>query len=147
MNKLFLADLKEMTEDQIKEHIVSNYSGQHDNYNGIYPDNPITEDLVRDELKHRNILVAYESVGDWGCDSNSFFLFKDKKTKKLYEMHGGHCSCYGFEGQYEPEEITLENLKARIENAYENHAFNSGGYDDDSDENQKQVTGFIKNMK
>jgi hypothetical protein len=32
---------------------------------------------------------------------------------KLYEVNGGHCSCYGLEGQWEPEETTWEALAIR----------------------------------
>ena len=32
---------------------------------------------------------------------------------KLYETQGSHCSCYGLEGQFEPEETTVEALAAK----------------------------------
>lgn len=34
----------------------------------------------------------------------------------FYEVHGSHCSCYGLEDQWEPELITLNDLKFRMEN-------------------------------
>lgn len=38
--------------------------------------------------------------------------------EEYFEVHGGHCSCYGFEGQWEPEDCGtakefLEALKKR----------------------------------
>ena len=45
------------------------------------------------------------------------FLLKDKTSGKMFEVHGGHCSCFGFEGQLQLEETTIEALKFRINNA------------------------------
>lgn len=28
----------------------------------------------------------------------------------LYEVNGSHCSCYGFEGQWDREEVMLEEM-------------------------------------
>jgi hypothetical protein len=38
------------------------------------------------------------------------------KDEKLYEVHGSHCSCYGLEGQWDPEETSLEEILYRINN-------------------------------
>lgn len=32
---------------------------------------------------------------------------------KLYEVAGSHCSCYGLEGQWSPEETTVKALRMR----------------------------------
>lgn len=32
---------------------------------------------------------------------------------KLYEVNGSHCSCYGLEGQWEPEEVVLAEALPR----------------------------------
>lgn len=121
MEKLFLEDLRNMNEEQIKEHLKEEY-------------------LVREEeLTKYEILVAYESVGSWGCDSDSFFLLREKSTGKLYENHASHCSCYGFEDQFEPEETTIEYLKSG------NFYFSCGGYDSNEGYNQKAVKDWILN--
>lgn len=36
-----------------------------------------------------------------------------ERDGKLYENHGGHCSCYGLEGQWSPEETTWEAIAMR----------------------------------
>lgn len=74
MKQLFLADLADMTEEEIKRHLISEYGAPQ---------------VALDKL---DILIAYESVGRWGCDSSSFFLVQDKATKDLFEVHGSHCS-------------------------------------------------------
>lgn len=42
----------------------------------------------------------------------AFVLFR--RSGKLYEVNGGHCSCHGLEGQWEPEETTVESLSHRM---------------------------------
>lgn len=135
MKKIFLEDLKELTEEQIKEHIVENYTGEQ------YRDgSDVEKEIVRKELKNFHILIAYESVGSWGCDSSSFFLLKQKKTGKLFENHGSHCSCYGFEGQWKPEETTIEYLQS------DKFHFWGGGYDSDEEGNKQKVMEYVKNL-
>ena len=94
MKTLYLEDLADCTEEQIKEHFLGEYQAD------------------ASEVKKYRVLIAWESVGDWGCDSSSWFLLKDKKTGKLYEVNGSHCSCYGFEGQFEPEETSIDYIKS-----------------------------------
>lgn len=36
-----------------------------------------------------------------------------QRKGKLYEVTGSHCSCYGFEGQWDPTEITWDQLAMR----------------------------------
>jgi hypothetical protein len=55
------------------------------------------------------ILVASYTYEDY--NGSAFVLFE--KGGKLFEVNGSHCSCYGLEGQWEPEETTLEALMAR----------------------------------
>ena len=59
-----------------------------------------------------NILLAWYGYGSY--DGSAFVLFEC--DGKLYEVNGGHCSCYGLEGQWSPEETSVEALKARIKN-------------------------------
>lgn len=64
------------------------------------------------ELEGVNILVAsytYESY-----EGSAYVLFE--RDGKLYEVHGGHCSCYGLEGQWDPEEAEIAAVRHRLEN-------------------------------
>lgn len=118
-NQLFLEDLKEMTNEEVRNHLIEEY------------------DAAPEKLDKLNVLIAYESVGSWGCDSNSFFLLQDKETDKLYGVYGSHCSCYGFENQFDLEEHSVEYLKS------EHFSFYCGGYDKDSTGNTEAVTNYI----
>ena len=133
MKSLCLEDLKGNTQKETKEHIATEYKSD-----GEYGEP--SKDLLVELLKY-NILIAYESVGSWGCDSSSWFLLRDKKTKVLYEVHGSHCSCYGFEGQWTPEETTLEYLQS------DKFDFSAGGYDSNESANREAILTFIKKMR
>lgn len=70
--------------------------------------------IDKSELDGVEILFAYYTYEDYsGC---AFVLFS--RDGKLYEVNGGHCSCYGLEGQWEPEETTVEAIKKRIHTDY-----------------------------
>lgn len=45
---------------------------------------------------------------------DAFVIFK--KDGEVYENGGSHCSCYGVEGQWNPEKTSIEAIKHRLEN-------------------------------
>jgi hypothetical protein len=59
------------------------------------------------------IHIAWYGYGSY--EGDSFVLFED--SGKLYEVNASHCSCFGIEGQWTPEETTVEALKHRLDNA------------------------------
>lgn len=136
---LYLADLADMTEDEIKTHIAADYAGD---VSGLDYGSPTDAEqaALREELANFDILVAYESVGDWGCDSASYFLIRDRSSQKLLEVSGGHCSCYGFEGQWEPQEVEVEYLKS------DKFYLGCGGYDDACDAHTSAVKAFLQTL-
>ncbi len=152
-----LEDLKNMKESEIIQHLMDNYKDEaikkydhslpretiDETANIEYEKNKIANDeIARKKLENMEIVIAYESVGSWGCDSSSFFLLKHKETGILFEIHGSHCSCHGFEGQLELEETNIEALKHRV--ASGGNVFYCGGYDENETENQKIVKSFIE---
>lgn len=50
---------------------------------------------------------TYESY-----EGRSHVIFE--KDGQLFEVIGGHCSCYGLEGQWDPEPTTLDSLRHRF---------------------------------
>lgn len=72
------------------------------------------EDVVREfeisseQLDGVEILYA---IYNGGYDGEAHVIFR--KDGKLYEVNGAHCSCYGLEGQWEPEETTVAALLFR----------------------------------
>lgn len=57
-----------------------------------------------------NILLAYYCYENY--EGDAYVLFEQDGT--LYEVSGGHCSCYGLEGQWRPQEAHLIELKHRV---------------------------------
>lgn len=62
------------------------------------------------EFKGAEILLA--SYGTPSYEGYGFVLFR--RDGKLFEVNGSHCSCYGLEGQWDPEEVTVDELRHRI---------------------------------
>lgn len=59
------------------------------------------------------VFAVYDS-GNW--EGSASVIFYDRKTKKYYEASGSHCSCYGLENQFAPEELVPKEFENRIEN-------------------------------
>lgn len=140
MDRLFLADLAGSTEHEVKQHIAGNYAGKE---SGFSYGNPTEQDIkdLATTLEGYDVIVAYESVGSYGCDSSSWFLLRKKDDGTLWETSGSHCSCYGFEGQFDLSEAPLEYLQS------ENFYMGTGGYDDDSEKNVSAVKAFLAALK
>ena len=90
-----LEDFEGMDEREVWDHVINGWGCP-----------PLDE-------KRFDIVVAYESVGDYGCDSSGYFLLREKDGGTFYEVEGSHCSCYGFEDQWEPGQTSLGALKMR----------------------------------
>lgn len=82
---------------------------------------PNKEYWVEKKEKMEQALKQWEGINilfaSYGCanyEGDAFVLFE--KEGKLFEVNGGHCSCYGLEGQFSPEETTLEALNHRLIN-------------------------------
>jgi hypothetical protein len=58
-----------------------------------------------------NVLLASYCYENYSGDA--FVLFE--RGGKLFEVHGAHCSCYGLEYQWSPEETTIEALRHRLD--------------------------------
>lgn len=81
----------------------------------FYGDWDCQEDMLRDfqinkeEVKGYKILFAWYEYADYS--GSAFVLLK--KGRKLYEVNGSHCSCYGLEDQWSLEETNVEALSKR----------------------------------
>lgn len=60
-------------------------------------------------LEGATILLASYTYENY--TGEAFVLFE--KDGLLFEVDGSHCSCYGLEGQWDPEETTKEALLVR----------------------------------
>jgi hypothetical protein len=68
-------------------------------------------EITADEIKDLEILYASYTYEDYS--GSAFVLVRSNITKELFEVHGGHCSCNGIEGQWRLEPTTVKALLAR----------------------------------
>lgn len=61
------------------------------------------------EMDKYQLLIA-SNVAHSDYEESSQFLLLEKATGTLCEVHGSHCSCYGYEGQFIPEATTANYL-------------------------------------
>lgn len=62
--------------------------------------------------KYDIVNILFASYGEDNYSGDAFVLFE--QDGKLFEVNAGHCSCHGLEGQFNPEETSLESLKYRL---------------------------------
>jgi hypothetical protein len=87
-----------------------------------------------DALDGCTVHLAWYGYGSY-C-GQSLVIFE--KDGELFEVNGGHCSCNGLEGQWEPEETSWGALKMR--------KF-SGEYDGASEASEKLEHLVLLNLK
>jgi hypothetical protein len=61
------------------------------------------------DLPDEVLLAAYDCGGYEGYASVIY-----RQADRYYWVHGSHCSCYGLEGQWDPEEYSAEMLVAAL---------------------------------
>lgn len=119
MRTLYLEDFKGMKTQEVRSKIISDFS------------------IPPFQLSQFHVLIAYMSVGDYGCDSSAYILLRDKKTKKLFNVHGSHCSCFGFEEQFTPESVTKKFLQS------DKFYVSTGGYDSNGGGNRDAILKYL----
>lgn len=62
--------------------------------------------ISEQELEGCEIIVAAYEQG--GYEGSAYVLFE--KNGQLYQVSAGHCSCYGLEGSWSPEETSKEAI-------------------------------------
>lgn len=133
---LALEDLKDYSEEEVKEYLINSYSGDRDDYRSS--EDVLEQDKVRVQLKDCEVLIAYESVGAFGCDSSSMFLFRKDNT--YYCLYGSHDSTSGFEGQFDMDPISLIYLQS------DKFHFPKGGYDESNGDNELAVKNYLAEL-
>jgi hypothetical protein len=71
-----------------------------------YDTKKYNHDAIDGMATDKEVLLAVYEYEDYSGDA--WVLFK--RDGKLYEVSGGHCSCNGLEGQWEPSETTWKTL-------------------------------------
>jgi hypothetical protein len=56
--------------------------------------------------------ILFASYGQYSYEGDAVVIYRGDDGK-LYEVQGGHCSCYGLEGQWTPDEVLPAQLAMR----------------------------------
>lgn len=84
---------------KIRERFPFVYSGDFSSKNDISEQFDIDVALL-DKVQIIAANYTYECYS-----GDAIVLYFDPSDEQYYEVRGGHCSCYGLEGQFEPEVI------------------------------------------
>ena len=66
-----------------------------------------------DEVDDKTIKFIYANITDDDYVSSAFILFQ--QNGKMCEINASHCSCNGYEGQWQPEACSFKELNSRLE--------------------------------
>ena len=97
-------------------------------------------DKIRDAFIAQNpepelVLLAHYYTGSYEGDA----LVVYKKDGKFYTVEGSHCSCYGLEGQSNPEEYDSETFKQVVDRKLEGYRKDYDGYGADTKQNWELI--------
>jgi len=91
------------------EDVASNYAGEHYGDSGKDAKDYQT---ILDELNTGAVHIAWYGYGSY--EGSSFVLYTNADGQ-LKEVNGSHCSCFGLEGQWRPEDTTWEAIARLVE--------------------------------
>jgi hypothetical protein len=91
------ANYREMQESWVK--------GYYDYEANDYKRNPLPDNFPSEDS------VLFASYGGVYYEGDAIVIYRQDDA--LYEVHGSHCSCYGLEDQWKPEETTVAALAMR----------------------------------
>lgn len=88
--QLLVGDVSGMTDAEVRSHIIKEFS------------------IDESQLEPYEVVMASQNEDTY--DGSFYILLKYKEYGEFYEVHGSHCSCYYYEGQFEPELAPAEYL-------------------------------------
>jgi|SRR6188474_1830793 len=90
------------------EDIANQFSG-YGEWCGEKPDSTGKQSILG-LLNSSVVLLAW--YGGGSLDGQAMVVYRTKEGQ-LYEVNGSHCSCYGLEGRWDPEETNYKALAMR----------------------------------
>jgi hypothetical protein len=83
------------------------YDGEFENWDDVMSSFDVDKkDRFKPEIVYK---ACYDRDGYEGSATVAY-----RKNKKYYLVKASHCSCYGLEGQWDPEEIETKQLLMRF---------------------------------
>ncbi len=81
--KLFMGDVSGYSDGELVKWVADNFNEDEGN------------------LSKYEFMVA--QVNEDSYDGSSYFLVKNRETGEFFEVNASHCSCYGYEDQWQPK--------------------------------------------
>lgn len=98
----------EVTEQDV-DAIYAEFAPEYDDTTGVW------HKQIEADLSTYDLLGVQFEYGSY--EGSAFVLLREKATGDLYCVEGGHCSCFGFEGQWSVERTHVDVLKSKLEAA------------------------------
>lgn len=73
----------------------------------------VQEEFEIDIPEPEEVIIADYDIDGYEGSANILY----REGDKFFYVQGGHCSCYGLEGQWEPEEYSRDTLLGQITRA------------------------------
>lgn len=83
---------------------IQKYQGGFENWSDVQ------REFATDAPEPSNLIVAYYEYENY--EGDAYVCWRDGDD--VYEVHGGHCSCYGLEGQFEPEKVNINTHREAL---------------------------------
>lgn len=110
--------------DMVYEGSFSSWKNVIEEFNGCYDDEEAKQKVA--ELYPEPDIVLYANYGGGSYDGDAIVVWYDKG--KFYTNEGGHCSCYGLEDQWSPEEYEPDIFLAVLDRKIESASDEGGDY-------------------
>lgn len=89
---MFQGEFEGLTDEQARTKICEDY------------------ETTRAEVDRFDLVYLKQSYESY--EGDSVFVLRERATGDWYHNAGGHCSCRGFEGQFDPGKVSVEWLQA-----------------------------------
>lgn len=106
---LFLNDFREEL-DVYREYEVRGIS----RYYAYNHDDGLQKEPQRLEKLQQQFKIVFADYTYEDYSGDSYVLGYDKIEGRWFEVHGSHCSCYGLEGQWEPEYYESWDILSKV---------------------------------
>lgn len=98
------------------EKYVGSFASRQDVLNQFF-DHEYGKDMIAPEDFPTEDEILFAAYGGGSYEGTATVFYR--KDDKLYEVNGSHCSCYGLEDQWLPEETSVEAIKMREFDKYD----------------------------
>lgn len=97
----------------------------------------IAKTFDEDISSFEGVKILFAAFTGDNYEGYGFVLFE--RDGKLYEVNGSHCSCFGLEDQWDPEEASIAELRHRMDEG----DLGESVYGDDSERFDDELREFL----